>query len=188
MVLSVTSLWVIPSASAQSSSVAVTNSAEITYSETSSDTLPVGLKKSKYNFSWAKNNCIDYMTNGQWDFISYVQYASGNVSKEIRTKTTTKVSDYYWAVDDSGEDIVIFTVTCKQTAKIKLTKSSNSYRFCFDGSTCSFYYTKAYLAENNWKVRIARFIDGEDVFKISPLPDPLLYDAENIESMRGYLF
>ena len=181
-------LWSAPAALATTNTVTVTNSAVVTYIETSSDSLPVGLKKSKYKFTWAKNDCINEMTNGQWKFSAFVEYASGLISKSVKTKTSSTVTDYRWEVDEFGEDNVVFTVTCKQTAKLKLTKSSNYFTFCFTGSNCSFAYTKDYLAENNWKVRIVNLVDEGKVLRISPLPDPTLYDAQEIENMRGYYF
>jgi hypothetical protein len=44
------------------------------------------------------------------------------------------------------------------------------------------------LAENNWKVRIVNLVDEGKVLRISPLPDPTIYDAQEIENMRGYYF
>lgn len=168
----------IPDARAETNTVTATMTVIGTYSESSSDSLPVGLKRSNYNFSWAKNDCISHMRwpGSRLEFFAYVEYASGYSSKASKTKLSTKVSEYRWEVDEYGEDSVFFKVTCKQTVKLKLNKASNNYKFCFVGSDCSFSYTKDFLAANNWKVKITRTLeDRGEVLRISPLPDPSVY-------------
>ena len=188
MALSIINIWSIPAANAETNTVTITKSSTITYSETSSDSLPVGLKKNKYNFKWAKFDCLrdligTYYVEGASESVA-IRHASGVWSKPFKLKTTTKIADYYWGVDENGEDSVYFTITCKSTGKVKLTKTSNSYEFCFSGGACTFGYTKPFLAEYNWKVSIKRTFETQEVTRISPPPDPTLYDAETIEILK----
>jgi hypothetical protein len=187
--LTLTSNFGVSAANAENNTVTATMSVVGTYSESSSELLPVGLKRSKYNFSWARNDCVSRMRSmgNQLRFSAYVQYASGSTSKNFRTKLTNKVTDYRWEIDEYGEDAVFFTVTCKQTVKLKLTKASNNYTFCFTGSDCSFPYTKDFLSANNWKVKISRTLEDQgEVLRISPLPDPSVFSPEEIEVLKYY--